>query len=108
VGDDFVTEQVAKARRNRDLVVATLRQFPQVRFQIPDGAFYMFLSIDGMKDSAKTCHRIIDEANVGFAPGAAFGPGGEGHLRMCYLRDEIKLEEAMMRFGKWLKIYQPD
>ncbi len=108
MGDDFVTEQVAKARRNRDLVVATLRQFPQVRFQIPDGAFYMFFSIDGMKDSAKTCHRIIDEANVGFAPGAAFGPGGEGHLRMCYLRDETKLQEAMARFGKWLKIYQPD
>ena len=108
MGDDFVTEQVAKARRNRDLVVATLRQFPQVRFQVPDGAFYMFFSIDGMKDSAKTCHRIIDEANVGFAPGAAFGPGGEGHLRMCYLRDEAKLEEAMVRFGKWLKIYQPD
>jgi aspartate/methionine/tyrosine aminotransferase len=51
----------------------------------------------------KTTLRIIDESGVGFAPGGTFGPGGEGHLRMCYLRDRTKLEEAMERFGKWLE-----
>jgi aspartate/methionine/tyrosine aminotransferase len=107
-GENFVSEQVIKARVNRDLVVSHLRAFPQVRFEVPTGAFYLFFSIDGMKDSAKTTHRIIDQANVGFAPGATFGRGGEGHLRMCYLRDTAKLEEAMERFGQWLKIYQPD
>jgi aspartate/methionine/tyrosine aminotransferase len=102
-GEDFVADQVSQARDNRDFVVEQLRAFPQLRFQIPDGAFYMFFSIDGMRDSMKTTLRIIDEANVGFAPGGTFGLGGEGHLRMCYLRDRAKLEEAMERFGKWLK-----
>ncbi len=106
-GDDFIIEQVAKARRNRDIVVSALQKFPHVKFQIPDGAFYMFFSIDGMTDSMKTCLQIIDEANVGFAPGGTFGPGGEGHLRMCYLKDEAKLIEAMARFGIWLKTYRP-
>jgi aspartate/methionine/tyrosine aminotransferase len=101
-GEEFVSSQVARARRNRDLAVEHLRKFQQIRFQVPDGAFYMFFSIDGMKDSLATCLRIIDQAGVGFAPGGTFGAGGEGHLRMCYLRDEMKLTEAMRRFGEWL------
>jgi aspartate/methionine/tyrosine aminotransferase len=67
----------------------------------------MFFSIEGMRDSLTTCLRLIDEANVGFAPGSTFGPGGEGFLRMCYLKDSAKLEEGLARFGLWLKNHQP-
>jgi aspartate/methionine/tyrosine aminotransferase len=103
LGDDFVSSQVAKARANRDLAVDMLRQMQGIRFEVPQGAFYLFFGIDGMDDSAATVRRIIDEAKVGFAPGATFGRGGEGHLRMCYLRDPTKVEEALSRFGDWLK-----
>ena len=102
-GDDFVEMQVATARKNRDIVVEALRQCPQLRFQIPDGAFYLFFSIEGMTDSLATCMKIIDEAGVGFAPGGTFGPGGEGYLRMCYLKNEGKLREGLARFTGWLK-----
>ncbi|TMJ36890.1 MAG: aminotransferase class I/II-fold pyridoxal phosphate-dependent enzyme, partial [Alphaproteobacteria bacterium] len=106
-GEDFVAGQVAKARSNRDLVAASLREHPQIRFELPKGAFYMFFALAGMRDSLATTLRIIDEAGVGFAPGGTFGPGGEGFLRMCYLRDPKRLEEAMHRFGKWLKTSKP-
>lgn len=102
-GEEFLAGQVAKARANRDLTAKFLSEMPQVRFEIPKGAFYMFFAVDGMKDSTQTMLRIIDEAGVGFAPGATFGRGGEGHLRMCFLRDPAKIEEALGRFGKWLK-----
>ena len=107
-GDAFVDRQVATARRNRDIVVDALRQHNNIHFQIPDGAFYMFFSIDGMTDSLTTARRIVDEANVGFAPGAAFGAAGEGYLRMCYLKDEDKLREGLARFSGWLKNRQPN
>jgi aspartate/methionine/tyrosine aminotransferase len=107
VGEEFIEAQVSKAKRNRDYVVSVLKEFPQIRLSIPDGAFYMFFGIEGMTDSMKTTHRIIDEANVGFAPGAAFGPGGEGFLRMCFLKEESKLEEGLERFTKWLKTSHP-
>ena len=102
-GDDFVDMQVATARKNRDIVVEAFRQCPQLRFQVPDGAFYMFFSIEGMTDSLATCLRIIDEAGVGFAPGGTFGPGGEGYLRMCYLKNEHTLRQGLERFTNWLK-----
>ena len=102
-GEDFISGQVAKARANRDMAVKLLGRLPGVRFEIPKGAFYLFFAVDGMTDSTKATLRIIDEAGAGFAPGATFGPGGEGHLRMCYLRDPAKIEEALGRFGRWLK-----
>ena len=102
-GEDFVGMQVAKARANRDMVARLLGAMPGVRFEIPLGAFYLLFAIDGMTDSTATTLRIIDEAGVGFAPGATFGPGGEGYLRMSFLRDGDKIEEAMDRFHNWLK-----
>ena len=59
-------------------------------------------------DSLATTLRIIDEAGVGFAPGATFGPGGEGFLRMCFLRDPAKLAEAMDRFAGWMRRSKPN
>ena len=102
-GEDFVVEQVARARANRDLVVDRLSSLPGIRFEVPPGAFYLFFGLDGMADSMATVLRIIDEAKVGFAPGGTFGPGGEGFLRMCYLRDPAMLAQALDRFADWLK-----
>lgn len=102
-GEPFVAEQVARARANRDLVVSRLSGLPGIRFEVPPGAFYLFFGLEGMTDSMATVLRIIDEAKVGFAPGGTFGPGGEGFLRMCYLRDPAMLAEALDRFVGWLK-----
>jgi aspartate/methionine/tyrosine aminotransferase len=106
-GDEFIRSQVARARANRDAVINTLKPFSQIKLSIPDGAFYAFFGIDGMTDSMTTVFRIIDEANVGFAPGAAFGAAGEGYLRMCFLKNEAKLAEGLERFTGWLKNNQP-
>lgn len=103
-GDDFIALQVAKARSNREIVMAALQDYPQIRLSVPDGAFYLFFGIDGMTDSMATAKRIIDEANVGFAPGIAFGQAGEGFLRMCFLKEDSKLAEGLARFTSWLKI----
>lgn len=105
-GEGFIAQQVTTARRNRDIVVEMLGRNSRLRFEVPPGAFYLFFSVDGMKDSMTTVLRIIDEANVGLAPGATFGPGGEGFMRLCYLKDEAKLIEGLERFLGWLKTGQ--
>jgi aspartate/methionine/tyrosine aminotransferase len=106
-GDDFIERQVLMARHRRDLAVLALKELPGLHFEVPPGAFYLFFGIDGMTDSAATVRRLIDEAKVGFAPGSTFGPGGEGHLRMCYLKDLGPLEEALGRFVDWMKKNKP-
>lgn len=106
-GDAFIDQQVAKAKRNRDIVANELRQFPQIKLAIPDGAFYMFFGIDGITNSLATALRIIDQANVGFAPGGTFGAGGEGFLRLCFLKEESNLREGLERFKGWLNNHNP-
>jgi len=102
-GEDFVAMQIEMARSCRDKVADALGQLNNVSFEQPNGAFYSFFRIDGMSDSLSATLRIIDEANVGLAPGGTFGPGGEGFLRMCYLRDPDSLDEALKRLINWLR-----
>ena len=51
----------------------------------------------GVEDSAALACRLVDEANVGLAPGSAFGPGGADGLRLCFARKAEDLEEAVRR-----------
>lgn len=46
---------------------------------------------------------MIDEANIGLAPGTAFGPGGEAFLRLCFARSQESLSEALDRLVGWLE-----
>ena len=39
----------------------------------------------------------FDETGVGLAPGSAFGPGGEGYLRLCFASSSERLVAAMHR-----------
>jgi aspartate/methionine/tyrosine aminotransferase len=101
-GEGFVAHQIARARRGRE-IVATLAESGRVRLVPPAGAFYQLLSIDGEADSRPLCFRLIDEANIGMAPGTAFGPGAERHLRLCFARSAESLSEAVDRLTAWLK-----
>jgi aspartate/methionine/tyrosine aminotransferase len=101
-GDAFVMEQVERARRARDLVCNRLAATGRARFHVPAGAFYLFFAVDGVTDSTAAAFRIVDEASVGLAPGAAFGPGGEGSFRLCFHRRLDQMEEAANRLGDWI------
>ena len=102
-GEEFLAQQVAQSRRGRDIVCDALRQVPGARFQVPEGAFYLFFAVEGVQDEVAFTRRMIDEIAVGLAPGTAFGPGGEGFMRLCYARSGASLEEAMDRMVPWLQ-----
>ncbi|PVE24961.1 aspartate aminotransferase [Microvirga sp. KLBC 81] len=97
-GEEFLADQIAKAKRGRE-IVKKLAETGLVELPPPNGAFYAFLKIKGAKSSKDIAFRLIDEANVGLAPGNAFGDAGEGYLRLCYLRRSEDLEEAVNRIG---------
>jgi len=97
-GEDFLEDQIARAKRGRD-IVGRLAETGLVELPPPSGAFYAFLKIKGATNSKDIAFRLIDEANVGLAPGNAFGDAGEGYLRLCYLRKAEDLEEAVERIG---------
>ncbi|MBB4041840.1 aspartate/methionine/tyrosine aminotransferase [Microvirga flocculans] len=100
-GESFLADQIARARRGRE-IVGRLAQTGLVALPPPNGAFYAFLKIKGATNAKDIAFRLIDEANVGLAPGSAFGEAGEGYLRLCYLRKPEDVEEAVRRIGEAL------
>jgi aspartate/methionine/tyrosine aminotransferase len=63
----------------------------------PEGAFYAFFRVDGVGDSLAFAKELLSHAKVGLAPGSAFGPMGEGYLRLCFARDPAQITEAVER-----------
>jgi len=93
-----VKKMVAYYDRNRRLIVDQLNRIKGVSCHYPKGAFYAFPSIKGMgMSSIEAAEYIFEKTHVVTAPGSAFGPDGEGYLRICYAADYEKLKEAVAR-----------
>lgn len=96
-GDSVIRDLRAQCLAGRDIVFDRLDSWPMVRAARPKAAFYAFFSVEGMTDSLAMAKRIIDEANVGLAPGSAFGPAGEGYLRLCFAASPETLNKGLDR-----------
>ena len=42
---------------------------------------------------------LVHKARVGLAPGTAFGPAGQGYLRLCFASGPERVSEAMDRLA---------
>jgi aspartate/methionine/tyrosine aminotransferase len=102
-GDEYSQRFVAACRQGRDIVCEQLAALPQVRLRPPQGAFYLFFQVDGEPDSMAFARRLVDTANVGLAPGIAFGPGGEGFLRLCFAASHATLRTGVERLATALR-----
>src|ERR671925_4807 len=93
-----VERMVAEFRRRRDLVVSALRSIPGVRCAMPHGAFYAFPDVSSLPIPAgAVATRLLEEHGVATLAGTAFGPGGDGHLRISYVSAPDVLTEALDR-----------
>ncbi len=102
-GEPFLAHQLSRLRASRDVLCDALCATGRARFAQPPGTFYLFCAFEGLTDSRAAAMRIVDEANVGLAPGTAFGPGGEGFMRICFARDPASIGEAAERLAGWLR-----
>ena len=96
-GEPHVQAMVAEYDRRRRLLVDGLRAAGLETFE-PRGAYYAFprITSTGLTSDEFT-ERLLREEAVAAVPGNAFGPSGEGHVRMCYATAYDKLEEAVRR-----------
>lgn len=89
-------------QETRDLMLERLRAMPGVSAIPPEGGMYVFFRIAGQDNSLDLAKRLIREAGLGLAPGAAFGPEGEGWLRWCIATAPARLEQGLSRLETWL------
>jgi len=102
-GDAFIASQVERAHQARDIVCRILGETGRARFSVPAGAFYLYFSIDGVTDVRQAAFDMVDQANVGLAPGTAFEEDGAGFFRICFHRRLDQVEESANRLATWIR-----
>lgn len=91
----LMDERLARYRKLRDLMVGCLNDIPGVSCPTPAGAIYAFPDITGTGlTSVEFARFVLEKAGVALSPGSFFGQRGEGHVRLCYLRDEATIIAA--------------
>ncbi len=95
---------VAHLKTCRDTLVPLLAAIPGVQVAVPRGGMYAFFRIEGFDDSMVVARRLVAEAGLGLAPGAAFAPQSGDWLRWCFAsKDPGRLEEGVRRLRAWLE-----
>lgn len=97
-GQEDVRKMVEYYDRNRRLVVDGLNSIRGFTCHCPKGAFYVFPNITGFSMSSDdAADYILEKTHVVTAPGSAFGPLGEGYIRICYASRYEDIAEALER-----------
>ena len=103
--DDTVAGLVARLEECRDTLLPQLAALPGVQVATPEGCMYAFFRVPGYDDSMVFAKRLVTEAGLGLAPGAAFGDEAEGWLRWCFAsRDPARLSLGVARLRAFLNL----
>jgi len=100
---DFVPGLVQRLQHCRDTLLPQLAALPGVQVATPEGGMYAFFRVEGQDDSLAFAKRLVIEAGLGLAPGAAFGDEAEGWLRWCFAsHDPQRLTLGVERLKRFL------
>ncbi len=125
---DFADKEIEEFRQKyqerRDLICQHLDDLPELfSYQKPQGSYFVFPKITrnyadkhaelrgkSQRQSALSLRKsaswsfamsLLNKAHVAVVPGLAFGPSGEGHIRMSFGRSEKDINEAMKRIKNY-------
>lgn len=97
---------LASYRKRRKLMGEFLKDCEDyLKFIWPEGAYYFFPKIIGVKNTEELCFDILEKTKVATVPGEEFGNGGEGHIRLCFSKSEEEIVEGMRRLLLYFKNY---
>ena len=103
---DDVARMNAEYRVRRDVIVAGINAIPGLSARIPGGAFYLFVNIRGTGLSSEAfATRLLEEGRVALSPGSAFGPSGEGYVRISYASSIDNLRKGMDRIARFVRTF---
>ncbi|MEX8547972.1 MAG: pyridoxal phosphate-dependent aminotransferase [Mucilaginibacter sp.] len=109
-GLSSVEEMRVEFKKRRDLVYGLLKEIPNIKVNLPDGAFYFFPDVSAYfgkqykgkvyKNAAELSIYLLEEANVATVGGDSFGD--DNCIRLSYAAAEDKLREAVKRIKEAL------
>jgi aspartate/methionine/tyrosine aminotransferase len=101
---DELDRHVARYRRNRDRLIASLSAAGLSRFAPAEGAFYLYADASRLtRDSVAFSRRLLAETGVAVTPGRDFDPiHGDAWIRLSFAGSSEEIAEAARRLQEWL------
>lgn len=98
---DSVSQMQKEYDRSRKVLIEGLNQIQGFSCLMPEGAFYAFANIKetGLR-SKEVAVKLLEDVQVVTTPGDAFGPDGEGYLRLSFAATLSDIQEALVRMKK--------
>ena len=103
---DYVEGFKKEFTKRRELMCQRLEKLPELfEYQKPMGAYYILPKIKLSLKSKDFSLKLLYKAGIITIPGIAFGPSGEGHIRLSFAGEEKGINEAFDRIEKcWKKL----
>lgn len=94
-----VTELIELYEKRRNVLISECQR---IGWQViaPKASFFAWLPVPEGYTSESFTQFLLDKADIGVAPGVAFGTHGEGYIRVGLLETEERLKEAIARIEK--------
>ena len=100
--DETITMMRNEFEARRNVAVEQFNAIKGITCVNPDGAFYLFVNIEGVtKDSMTFCSQLLEEQGVAVVPGLAFGT--EGHFRFSFATDLVSIQEGIKRIKTFVE-----
>ncbi len=100
---DCVRRMAAEYGCRRDRVVQSLQGIPGVEPITPEGGLFVMVDVWGLGQSSDAIRRfLLVEHGVAVIHGVAYGPGGEGFLRISFAAGGEVLERGLERLRNGL------
>ncbi|MEM9882225.1 MAG: aminotransferase class I/II-fold pyridoxal phosphate-dependent enzyme [Planctomycetota bacterium] len=106
-GDKHIEQQNLKYAARRDVLVKELRRLGW-SVDLPRASMFVWAKVKpehlepygGSSDTF--CVEMVEQADVAMTPGAAFGPRGEGYVRLALVENEQRIRQAMRNLNRVL------
>lgn len=108
---DWLDHFVAHLQSNRDYALERLEKMPGITCQKPQATFVIFPNISTLPMTAEEFVEYLKkEERLAIVPGGKqfFGPGSEGHVRICLATSRQILEEGLNRLEHGLNQLQKE
>jgi aspartate/methionine/tyrosine aminotransferase len=94
----------AEYQARRDRVVEALRGLPGVTPLVPEGGLFVMLDVRGLGRPSDEVRRfLLREGGVVLIHGGAYGPAGEGTLRVSFAAGGDVLQRGLERLRDGLR-----
>lgn len=93
---DIIKEMCDIYQKRRDLVMSALGKLG-LEAREPKATIYVWVKVPAGYTSASFATHVLDNVGVIVSPGNAYGPSGEGYIRICLSIQDDRLVEALER-----------